>query len=322
VTEAQPTAGGSARPKDEALREAPAADAGAERVYETPMKIGIVPINVGGPRTAERMIEVAQHAEAAGIESVWTFEHVMVPIDYDSRYPYDRSGKMPIAPEGWFIDPLIALSHVAAATKTIRLGTGVNIFPQTNPLLFAKQTASIDVLSRGRLTLGLGIGWLAEEYQAMGTPFERRGARFDDYLAAVKKVWTGEVVEHDGEFLSWHGFKSHPTPAQKPHPPILMGGTTTKTLQRVVNVADGWYAPSDSQKLLNEKLAELRQLADAAGRPFDSLDITTSWRIGARPDALPEFEALGINRVVVLLGATGESDPKKAIDLIASRAGL
>jgi len=286
------------------------------------MKIGIVPINVGGPQTAERMIDVVQHAEAAGIESVWTFEHAMVPIDYDSKYPYDRSGKMPIQPEAWFIDPLIALSHVAAATKTIRLGTGVNIFPQTNPLLFAKQAASLDVLSGGRLTLGLGIGWLAEEYEAMGTPFERRGARFDDYLAAVKKVWTGEAVEHDGEFLSWHGFKSYPTPAQKPHPPILMGGTTTKTLQRVVDVADGWYAPSDSQQLLNEKLNELRQLAEEAGRPFDSLDITTSWRIGARPDALPEFEELGIDRAVVLLGATGERDPKKAIDLIASRAGL
>ena len=286
------------------------------------MKIGIVPINVGGPKTAERMIDVAQHAEAAGIESVWTFEHVMVPIHYDSKYPYDRSGKMPIAPEGWFVDPLIALSHVAAATETLRLGTGVNIFPQTNPLLFAKQTASLDVLSRGRLTLGLGIGWLAEEYRAMGTPFERRGARFDDYLAAVKKVWTGDVVQHESDFLSWHGFKSHPTPAQKPHPPILMGGTSDKTLKRVVEVADGWYAPSDSRRLLNEKLSKLRQFADDAGRAFESIDITTSWRIAARPDALPEFEELGINRVVVLLGATGESDPKKAIDLIASRAGL
>jgi probable F420-dependent oxidoreductase len=286
------------------------------------MKIGIVPINVGGPHTAERMVGVAQHAEAAGIESVWTFEHVIVPIDYESKYPYDRSGKMPIPPEAWFIDPLIALSHVAAATKSIQLGTGVNIFPQTNPLLFAKQAASIDVLSGGRLTLGLGIGWLAEEYHAMGTPFERRGARFDDYLEAVKKVWTGDVVEHDGEFLKWHGFKSHPTPAQKPHPPILLGGVTTKTLQRVVNAADGWYAPSDSKKVLEEKLTELRRLAGDAGRPFDSLDITTSWRIKARPNALPEYEELGINRVVVLLGATGESDPKKAIDLIASRAGL
>jgi probable F420-dependent oxidoreductase len=286
------------------------------------MKIGIVPINVGGPATAQSMIETVQHAEAAGIESVWTFEHVIVPIHYESRYPYDRSGKMPIPPQAWFLDPLISLSHVAAATKTIRLGTGVNIFPQANPLLFAKQAASLDVLSSGRLTLGLGIGWLAEEYEAMGTPFERRGARFDDYLQAVKKVWTGEPVEHEGEFLSWHGFMSHPTPVQKPHPPILMGGSSTKALRRVVTAAQGWYAPSDSARHLAEKIAELKDLAEQAGRPFESIDVTTSWRIGKHPDALPELEDLGVTRVVVLLGATGEPDPKKAIDGIASRAGL
>jgi probable F420-dependent oxidoreductase len=286
------------------------------------MKIGIVSINVGGPSTAESMVDVVQHAEAAGIESVWTFEHVVVPTDYGSKYPYDRSGKMPARPETCFFDPLISLAHVAAATKTIRLGTGVNIFPQTNPMLFAKQAASLDALSGGRLTLGLGIGWLAEEYQAMGTPFERRGARFDDYLAAVKKVWSGEVVEHESEFLSWHGFKSYPTPVQKPHPPILIGGTTTKTLHRVVNAADGWYAPSDSQELLSEKIGELKVIARAGGRYFESIDITTNWRIAARPDALPELEDLGISRAVVLLGATGESDPRKAIDVVAAKAGL
>ena len=156
----------------------------------------------------------------------------------------------------------------------------------------------------------------------MGTPFKRRGARFDDYLAAVKKVWSGDVVEHESEFLSWHGFKSHPTPVQKPHPPILIGGTSIKTLQRVVSAADGWYAPSDSQKELNEKITLLKEMAAQAGRPFESIDITTNWRIAKRPDALPELEDLGINRAVVLLGATGESDPRKAIDLIASRAGL
>ena len=286
------------------------------------MKIGIVSINVGGPETAERMIDVAEHAEAAGIESLWTFEHVVVPVDYDSRYPYARSGKMGIPPEGWFVDPLISLAHVAAATKKIRLGTGANIFPQTNPLLFAKQAASIDVLSNGRLTLGLGIGWLEEEYQAMGTPFARRGARFDDYLAAVKKVWSGDVVEHESEFLSWHGFKSYPTPMQKPHPPILIGGTTKKTLERVVSAADGWYAPSDSQQELEQGIAELKQMAADAQRPFDSIDVTINWRLGKHPDALAAYEDLGITRAVVLLGATGESDPKKAIDLIASRAGL
>lgn len=285
------------------------------------MKIGIVSINVGGPATAENMVAVARHAEAAGIESLWTFEHVVVPTDYESKYPYDRSGKMPAAPETWFIDPLISLAYVAAATKTIRLGTGVNIFPQANPMLFAKQTASLDALSGGRLTLGLGIGWLAEEYRAMGTPFERRGARFDDYLEAVKKVWSGEVVEHESEFLSWHGFKSYPTPAQKPHPPILIGGTTRNTLQRVVRSAQGWYAPSDSTRELGEKIEELKKMAAQAGRPFESIDITTNWRFAKKPDALPELEELGVSRAVVLLGATGESDPRKAIDLIASKVG-
>ncbi len=286
------------------------------------MNIGIVSINVGGPSTAENMVEVVQHAEAAGIESVWTFEHVVVPMDYESTYPYARSGKMGIAPEAWFLDPLISLAHVAAATRTIRLGTGVNILPQANPLLFAKQTASLDALSGGRLTLGLGIGWLAEEYEAMGTSFKRRGARFDDYLEAVKKVWSGEVVEHESEFLSWHGFKSHPTPAQKPHPPILIGGTSTNTLRRVVSAADGWYAPSDSQQELSDKITLLKRMAAEAGRPFDSIDITTNWRIAKKPDALPELEDLGIKRAVVLLSATGESDPMKAVDLIASRARL
>jgi probable F420-dependent oxidoreductase len=286
------------------------------------MKIGIVPINVGGSELATNMISIAQHAESAGIESLWTFEHVIVPTEYESKYPYDRSGKMGISPRAWFVDPLISLAHVAAATKSIRLGTGVNILPQANPLLFAKQTASLDALSGGRVMLGLGIGWLAEEYTAMGIPFERRGARFDDYLEAIKKVWTGEVVDHEGEFVSWHGFMSHPTPAQKPHPPILLGGTTTKTLERVVKSAQGWYAPSDSPSMLAERLGELRQICDEAGRPFESIDVTASWRLAKRPDALREYEDLGVHRAVVLLGATGEPDPRKAIDRIASRAGL
>jgi probable F420-dependent oxidoreductase len=286
------------------------------------MKIGIVSINVGGPSTVDHMIEVCQHAEAAGIESVWTFEHVVVPIEYDSKYPYSRSGKMGISPEVSFVDPLISLAHVAAATKTLRLGTGVNILPQANPLLFAKQAASIDVLSRGRLTLGLGIGWLREEYEAMGTPFERRGARFDDYLEAMKKVWSGDVVEHESDFLSWHGFKSYPIPAQRPHPPVLIGGTTHKSLERVVKAANGWYAPNDSRDELAAQLASLRTRCEEAGRDFDSLDITINWRAEKYPDALAEYEALGVTRAVALLGPMRERDPRDAVDRVAKAAGL
>ena len=159
------------------------------------MKIGMIPVNIG-VSTAEEVVGLARLAEDSGFESVWTFEHVVVPLEYASKYPYDASGKMGASPETPFVDPLIALTAVAAATKTIRLGTGVNILPQANPLFLAKQAASLDALSGGRLLLGLGIGWLREEFDAMGVPFERRGARFDDYVEAMRKVWSGDVVEH------------------------------------------------------------------------------------------------------------------------------
>jgi probable F420-dependent oxidoreductase len=286
------------------------------------MKIGIVPINVGGPEVAAQMIPLAQYAEAAGVESVWTFEHAMVPVDYNSRYPYDKSGKMPIQPEGWFVDPLISLSYVAAATKTLRLGTGVNILPQTNPLLFAKQAASIDVLSGGRLTLGLGIGWLEEEFVAMGTPFERRGARFNDYITAMKKVWTGDVVEHQSDFINWSGFKSHPTPAQRPHPPLLVGGTSKQALKRVAQLGDGWYAPSGSPAQLGEQLAQLRTIAGEVGRDYSTIEITGTWRVAAQPDALQQYADLGVSRLIVPLFSTGETSFKPAIDVLAKAAGL
>jgi probable F420-dependent oxidoreductase len=285
------------------------------------MKIGIVPLNVGGPDAATQMIPLAQYAEAAGIESVWTFEHAMVPMNYESRYPYDKSGKMPIQPEGWFIDPLISLAHVAAVTKTIRLGTGVNILPQTNPLLLAKQAASIDVLSGGRLLLGLGIGWLEEEFVAMGTPFERRGARFNDYMVAMKKVWSGDVVEHQSDFLNWTGFKSFPTPVQRPHPPLLVGGTSKQALKRVAQLGDGWYAPSGSPEQLAEQLAELRTIAAEVGRDYSTIEITGTWRVAAQPDAVKQFEDLGVSRLIVPLFSTGKVHYQEAIDVIAKHAG-
>jgi alkanesulfonate monooxygenase SsuD/methylene tetrahydromethanopterin reductase-like flavin-dependent oxidoreductase (luciferase family) len=164
------------------------------------MKVGIIPLNVG-VKGGERLAATAVKAEQVGLESAWTFEHVIVPMDYESRYPYSPEGKMGAAPETVFVDPLIAIAYAAARTTTLRFGTGVNILPQANPLFLAKQAASIDFVSGGRFMLGVGTGWLREEYEALGAPCERRGARFDDYVVAMKKVWSGEVVEHDGEFV-------------------------------------------------------------------------------------------------------------------------
>jgi probable F420-dependent oxidoreductase len=161
----------------------------------------------------------------------------MIPLDYQSKYPYSPTGKMGAPPETSLVDPLIALAAVAASTKKVRLATGVNILSQTNPLYLAKQAASLYFVSDGRFMLGVGIGWLRQEIDALGVSFERRGARFDDYVTAMRKVWSGDVVEHKSEFRNWSGFKSYPIPVQRPGVPIVIGGSKGKAFERIASTA-------------------------------------------------------------------------------------
>ena len=274
------------------------------------MKIGLIPVNIG-VANAEQMVRMAQVAESVGVESVWTFEHVIVPVDYKSKYPYSPNGKMGAAPETNFIDPLIALAVIAAQTKTIRLGTGVNILSQTNPLLMAKQVASLDLVSNGRFMLGVGIGWLQEEFVAMGIPFEKRGARFDDYVVAMKKVWSGEVVEHDSEFLNWHGFKSYPVPVQKPHVPVIIGGAKGKIYERIAKVGDGWFAPAGDPAELSKSLDELKAVCKRLGRNYADIEITAMWQPQTGLDTIRKLQDIGVARVVTF--AIGAVDPTDAI---------
>jgi probable F420-dependent oxidoreductase len=280
------------------------------------MKIGIIPINVGidDPSVITRL---AKHAESVGLESVWTFEHVIVPVDYQSPYPYHSSGKMGATAETNFADPLITLSHVAASTTTLKLGTGVNIVPQTNPVLLAKQIATLDWLSGGRFIFGAGVGWLREEFAAMGVPFVRRGARFDDALAAMKKIWSGDVVSHRSEFLELEGFRSHPLPKTRPHPPILVGGTTDAALRRVVRHGDGFIAPNSNIDALREQLGRLEVIAAEMGRDRSSFEITAMWIHVKERDRLREYEDLGVTRLLVPLTALGTPDPFAGIEALA-----
>jgi len=269
------------------------------------MKIGILGGNVGDEATAERIVALAEKTEAVGGDSFWTYEHAMIPLSYESRYPYHASGKLWGAPESNWVDPLVVLAHIAARTKRIGLGTGINILPQVNPLLFAKQTASIDSLSNGRLVLGLGVGWLEEEFVAMGVPFEKRGKRMDDYLTAIRKVWSGEVVEHQSEFLNWSGFKSYPLPAAKPHPPLIIGGNGGLALSRVVEHGDGWFAASNIGGL-PPLLEKLKGKAEAAGRDFSSIEISAMWVFAMEgADSVRQYEDLGISRLIIPLQALG-----------------
>ena len=265
------------------------------------MKLGIIPINIG-MQSLDEVVQLAQLAESLGYESVWTFEHVIVPVDYESKYPYDASGKMGAAPETNFIDPLIALAAVAASTKTIRLGTGVNILSQANPLYLAKQAASLDFVSSGRFMLGIGIGWLKEEFDALGVPFARRGARFDDYVEAMRKVWSGEVVEHESDFISWHGFKSYPLPVQNPLP-LVMGGDKGKIFERIAKYGNGWYAPAGDPAEIKGHLENLRKACDAIGRDMSEIEITCMWPGTGGKEFLDQLEEVGVHRAVVILMA-------------------
>ena len=268
------------------------------------MKVGLVPVNIGVPRV-EPMIALAEKAESLGYESVWTFEHVIVPVDYKSRYPYSADGKMAVTPETNFVDPLVALTAIAARTNKIRLGTGVNILSQWNPLYLAKQAASLDFVSNGRFMLGLGVGWLKEEFHAVGVPFEKRGARFDDYVVAMRKAWRGDVVEHESEFVHWHGFKQYPVPVQKPGVPIVVGGVEGKALARVAKYGDGWFAPSSSAANLAPRLKELGQECAKIGRDPKTIEVSVMWAPQAGLDAAKQYRDLGVSRLIVPVMALG-----------------
>lgn len=279
------------------------------------MKFGLVPVNVG-VKAVEHMVGIAQLAESIGMESVWTFEHAMVPEDYASKYPYSNDGKMGGQPDTNFIDPLIALATIAANTKTLRLGTGVNIVSQANPLLLAKQAASLDFCSGGRFMLGAGIGWLREEFDAMGVPFEKRGARFDDYMVAMKKVWAGDTVEHQSEFINWSGFKSYPIPQQEGGVPIVIGGTKGKIYQRVARHGDGWFLPATTPEAVTALLAPLPAACKEIGRDPNSIEISCMWDLEGGIDTVKRFADVGVSRVIVPIFVFGK-DPVTGLSELA-----
>ena len=283
------------------------------------MDVGIVPVNSGSFIKPGELVRLAQLFEGLGYESMWTFEHVIVPESYESQYPYSPSGKLAMDGDAQFVDPLIALSFVAAATERIRLGTGVNILTQTNPLYLAKQASSIDFLSEGRLMLGVGVGWLREEFHALGVPFERRGARADEYLDAMRQAWTGETVEARGEFVDWFGFKMLPPPVQQPGVPIVIGGTTDAAIRRVVGRGDGWYVIHKDLDDFSENMRRLDAECERQGRDRGELEITAYWNYHREGlEGLEVYAANGVSRLLVNLTALRMGPTEEAAQRFAS----
>jgi probable F420-dependent oxidoreductase len=181
----------------------------------------------------DAMVRIVRAADAAGLESVWTAEHTVLP---DPQAP-----PSPSHPRTPFLDPLVALGHVAANTTRVRLGTGIVILPQRNPVTLAKELATVDVLSKGRLIFGLGSGYLEPEFRAVGAPFEERGVYTDEAIEAILALWTMEKPSHRGRFFSFAGVDAWPRPRQRPHPPIVVGGRSRNAARRVARYGDGFY---------------------------------------------------------------------------------
>jgi probable F420-dependent oxidoreductase len=256
------------------------------------MRFGLFGINIGVCASGQTAAQIAQVVETAGFESVWTGEHVVLP---DPQAP-----PSPVPPETPFLDPAVALAVVAGHTRRLRLGTGIIILPQRNPLVLAKELASVDVVSDGRLIFGLGIGYLKAEFDALGVPFEHKGARADEYLEAILTIWTAPQPAYDGRFVSFAGIQALPRPVQRPHPPIVIGGQTPPAYRRAITRGNGWYGfaldPADTARCV----AGLRAAATAHPRPNElgQLEISVTPRGPLDLDTVKRFADLGVHRLI------------------------
>ena len=255
------------------------------------LQFGLTGSNGGVTSYPEALAGLAQAAEIAGFDSIWAGEHHVL-----------ATSSTMIPPTSRYLNPVVALTYVAALTRTIRLGTGVLLLPQYQPLILAKELASLDVLSGGRLIVGIGVGWAEAEYEALGVPFHQRGAIADEYLAAMRAIWSEGTPAYHGRYVSFQDVVAYPHPLQQPTPPIVVGGRSPAALRRAVEQANGWYGYAMS---LDETAALLAQLREAAGRyprpaSLGELEISVAPRVPLDKDTAQRFATLGVHRLILI----------------------
>lgn len=262
------------------------------------MKFGLMYANAGPFAFPEMLTHLATTAERCGLESLWTVEHVVIPVGYRSTYPYDPSGKIPAPDQVPMPDPLITLAYAAAVTKTLRLATGILILPQRHPIYVAKEVASLDVLSGGRMILGIGVGWLEEEFAALGVPFADRAARTAEMVRAMRSLWKPEPEPFEGRFFRWGLLESHPKPVQRPGVPIVVGGHTELAARRAARYGDGFIPGVTDEDKLIRLLAVMREECAKVGRDPAAIEVT-SGRTVPDADGVKRLQDLGVARFMV-----------------------
>ncbi len=258
---------------------------------------------------------VATESEARDISTLWVGEHVVLFDQYASSYPYAADGKIP-APSGTgLLDPIVTLSYLAARTHTVRLGTAMLLLPQRNPVYTAKEVSSLDWLSDGRVDLGIGVGWLKEEFDALNVPWAKRGVRTDDYIEVLRTLWCDDTSSYSGSTYELPPCEMFPKPIQQPHPPLHFGGETDAALRRVARIGQGWHTFNRSPSELAEGLATLDVLLEEAGRSRDELRITVCPYFNAlTPEMVEQYAQAGADAVAALFFCFSAADVAQTFD--------
>jgi probable F420-dependent oxidoreductase len=254
------------------------------------LKLGLFGLHRGSSTDPERLAERARRAEEAGVESLWVGDHIALPADAP-----DNPAREPR------LEALVTLAHLTALTRRVRLAVGVLVLPQRQPVLLAKQLTSIDVLSRGRLLVGIGVGYLEPEFRALGVTLADRGARTDEYLAAMRALWDEPVPSFAGRSVSFVGVIERPRPVQRPHPPIVVGGHSPAAHRRAVQAANGWYGWELGLDETARALAALQEAADRHERPaaLGALEITITPPRMVDRDTARRYADLGVHRLAI-----------------------
>jgi probable F420-dependent oxidoreductase len=266
------------------------------------VRVGLHALGIGAGADRAVIDAVAKAAEHRGFATLWAGEHVVMVDDPVSTYPYSEDGKIAVPAVADWLDPFICLSFAAAATASIGVATGVLLLPEHNPLLVAKQAASLDRLSNGRLTLGVGIGWSQEEFDALGVPFAHRAKRTAEYVEAIRSVWRDDIASFSGDFVDFDSIRVNPKPVRDGKIPIVLGGNSDAALRRVVRWADGWYGFNlENVDAVAERVGLIDRLCRDAGRDRGELRLSVALQ-QPQPADLPALAALGVDEFVVVAG--------------------
>ena len=280
------------------------------------MRLGLHALGIGAGAQRAVIDTVAAAAETAGFDTLWAGEHVVMVDQSSSRYPYSADGQIAVSSTADWLDPMLCLSFAAAATATIGVATGVLLLPEHNPVVVAKQAATLDQLSDGRLTLGVGIGWSRDEFDALGVPFARRGSRTREYVAAMRAIWRADVASFQGQFVRFDRIRVNPKPFRDGRIPVVLGGNSDAALRRVAAWGDGWYGfylPDIAT--VTERVSFLRDRCRQVGRDPAELSLAVAMP-SLRPSDMGPLGDLGIDELVIV--EAPPADPRQVADWVAS----